>query len=217
MPPVGTFQTASLLYAVAVLAVLWQLARGWRQLLDDEWTARDSNLAQLVGFLLLTPPAVWLHEEAHAAAMRAFGAPDPQIHFLLYWGYVTSSTPFTAMQQFFVALAGPLATYVLGIAALAVALLVPLRPAVALALATLGVLQLLLILVFYPAASLLGGWGDFTMIYNTRHLGPSLAVGAVHAASLAGFVWLMNRPWLRGFWLYPDARTLRAAWARHRS
>ena len=196
-------QAISLLYALAALVTLWRLAREWRALLDDQWTPRDCSLAQLVGLFLLTPPAVWLHEWGHALAMRAFGATDPQIHFFLYWGYVTSRMPFTPLQDFLVALAGPLVTYVLGFAALVVALRAPLRPAVALALATLAVTQLVLVLIIYPAFSLLGGWGDFSTIYDARHPLLSLAVGAVHAASLAAFLWLMNRPWMRWFWFYP--------------
>jgi hypothetical protein len=209
MPSVDTFHAISLLYAVAALAVLWRLAREWRALLDDEWTPRDRDLAQLVGILLLTPPAVWLHEWAHATAMRGFGADDPRIHFFLYWGYVTSSRPFGPPQQFAVSLAGPLVTYLLGVLALAVALLVPLRPALALALAIFAVAQLALVLILYPAWSLLGGWGDFSVIYSGRPLAPSVAVGAVHVASLVGFLWLMKRPWMQRFWLYPRPLALR--------
>ncbi len=162
--------------------------------------------------LLLTPPLVWLHECGHAAAMRLYGAPDPQIHFFLYWGYVTASTPFTPLQSFVVALAGPLVTWALGWALLAVALLLPLRPAVALALATCGMLQLVLVLVIYPGMSLVGGWGDFTLIYRAGVPLGSLAVGVGHVASLATFAWLMARDWMRGFWGYPRPRPWRVQW-----
>ena len=71
---------------------------------------------------------------------------------------------------------------------------------------------LLLILVIYPAMSLLGGRGDFTMIYRADVPLGSLVVGIVHAASLAAFAWLMGRDWMRGFWAYPAPRPWRLQW-----
>jgi hypothetical protein len=210
--PVGLFWVVSAFYLLAALATLRQLIRGWRGLLDARWTAADRELAQRVGMLLLVPPAVWLHEWGHATAMWLYGATDPAIHFYFYWGYVTSSVPFTPLQSFVVALAGPLVTYALGWAMLAVALLLPLRPAIALALATCGMLQLMLVLVLYPALSLLGGWGDFTTIYRAGVPLGSLVVGIVHAASLAALAWLMGRAWMRGFWGYPCPRPWRVRW-----
>jgi hypothetical protein len=210
--PVGTFQAMAFLYVIAAAATLWRLAREWRSLLDADWTPRDSQLAQLIGLLLLAPFTVWLHELGHAAAMRLYGATDPDIHFFLYWGYVTSYYPFTAPQQFVVSLAGPLVTYVLGVGLLVVALVVPMRAAIALALATCAVVELVSILIIYPAMSLAGGWGDFVGIYRSGVPGASLAVGVVHAISLVAFVWLMNRVWMRGFLAYPVPRPWRLRW-----
>jgi hypothetical protein len=210
--PVGSFMAVSLLSARGAVVTLWRLARDWRSLLDDVWTQGDRELAQLVGVLLLAPPAVWLHEWGHALAFRAFGAVDPQIYFFLYWGYVTARLPLTPDQELVVALAGPLVTYLLGWALLAVALLVPLRPAFALALATCAVVQLSLVLILYPAMSLVGGWGDFAMIYSPETPLASLLVGVVHALSAAAFVWLMSRVWMRGFLVVPLARPWRAQW-----
>ena len=210
--PVGTFQAMALLYVMAAGVTLWRLAREWRALLDATWTPRDSQLAQLIGLLLLAPVTVWLHECGHDAAMRLYGATDPQIHFFLYWGYVTSRHPFTPLQEFVVFLTAPLITYVLGIALLAVPLLVPMRQAVALALATCAVVELASILIIYPAMSLAGGWGDFVGIYRSGVPAASLAVGVVHVVSLVAFVWLMNRPWMRGFLAYPVPRPWRLRW-----
>jgi hypothetical protein len=212
--PVLSFQALALLYGIAALFTLWRLVREWRPLLDEVWTPRDVQLAQMVGFLLLTPVTVWLHEWGHAAAMRAFGATDPQIHFFFYWGYVTSPHRFTPGEQFVVSLAGPLVSYVLGIGLLALALVAPLRRAIALAVATCAILELVLILIMYPAMSLLGGWGDFVGIYESGVPGASLVVGIVHAASLVGFVWLMNRVWMRGFMSYPVPRPWRLQWVQ---
>lgn len=214
MPGVLTFQAIALLYGIAAVATLWRLVREWRMLLDDAWTPRDAQLAQMAGFLLLTPVTVWLHEWGHATAMRAFGATDPEIHFFFYWGYVTSQHPFSPGEEFLVSLAGPLVSYLLGIALLALALWVPMRPALTLALATCAILQLVLILVMYPAMSILGSWGDFVGIYDSGIPVASLVVGIVHAASLVLFVWLMNRRWMRGFLGYPVARPWRLQWVQ---
>ncbi len=210
--PVGTFQLASLVYAVAALAALWRLLREWRPLLDDVWTPRDRQLAQMIGVMLLPPPLVWLHEWAHLTAMQVYGAPDAEIHFFLYWGYVTSRWPFTPLQEFVVALVGPLLTFVLGWACLLLPLFVPLRPAVALALATGGVTQLVLVLLLYPGMSLMGGWGDFTFIYLSGLPGPTVLVGVCHSVALVAFLWLMKRVWMQGFLAYPIPRPWRVPW-----
>jgi hypothetical protein len=210
--PIGTFQVISLVYALAAVVTLWRLAREWRPLLDAAWTPGDRQLAQMVGVLLLPPPLVWLHEWAHAATMQSFGAPDARIHYFLYWGFVTSRWPFTPLQEFLVALAGPAFTFAVGWAMLAGALLVPMRPALALILATGAVTQLALVLALYPAMSLLGGWGDFALLYFSGLVGPSLAVGVVHMGSLVGFLWLMKQIWMQGFLAYPLPRPWRLPW-----
>src|SRR4051794_41521204 len=208
----GSLLAWTLAGAAAGLATLWRLVREWRPLLDADWTARDRHLAQMIGVFVLTPAAVWLHEWGHATAMRGFGATDPQIHFFFYFGYVTSSFPFTPLQAFVVMLAGPLVTYVLGSALLAVALLVPMRPAVALALAMCGVWQLAIVLILYPAMSLLTGWGDFVGIYWSGIPQASFSVAVVHAVSLVAFLWLMKRRWMTGFLGYPRPRPWRTRW-----
>src|SRR4051812_15147988 len=200
------FTAISLLYALFALRTLYRLVRHWCELWDNLWTPADRELAQMVGLLLLTPPLVWLHEWGHATAFRYFGAADPQIHFFLYWGYVTAPLRLSPDQQFVVSLAGPAMTYLLGVALLAVSLLVRLPPAAALALASCAYAQLTLILIIYPGMSLLGGWGDFTAIYTAAVPTGATVVGIVQAVSLVAFLWLMQRPWLKAFMIVPRAR-----------
>ena len=52
----------SLLYIVAAAYTLWQLRSRWRPLIDAEYTPDDRNLAGRIGFLLLTPLGVLIHE-----------------------------------------------------------------------------------------------------------------------------------------------------------
>ncbi len=189
------------------------VGREWRSLLDAQWTARDQS-AMLIGMLWLTPITVWLHEWGHAATMRLYGVADPQIHFFLYWGYVTGPEfpVFSPWQQLMVSLAGPVVSYVLGVVLLAVALLVPLRPALALALAACALMELSLILLWYPLYSLIWGWGDFEAIYHSAYPAAGLVVGAVNVVSLVGLAWLMKRPWMQGFLGYPHVRPWRLQW-----
>ena len=100
----------------------------------------------------------------------------------------------------------------LGTALLAVALLVPLRPAIALALAACALMDLSLILLWYPLYSLIWGWGDFEAIYHSAFPAAGLLVGAVNVASLVGLAWLMKRPWMQGFLGYPHVRPWRLQW-----
>ncbi|MBX5492866.1 MAG: DUF3267 domain-containing protein [Chloroflexi bacterium] len=215
MSPVAVFFAVAAIYTVAAAVTLWHVIRDWRALFDARWTVRDRTLAERSGFLLLTPPLVWLHEWGHALAMRHFGAADPQIHFFLYWGYVTAQHPFTRDEAFWTALAGPLTSWVLGWALLVVALLAPLPPAAALAVAIAALTDLALVLILYPAWSLVGGWGDFVDIYRGGPPGATPLVGAAHGLSLLAFGWLLNRPWLRGFLLYPRPFPWRTRWGVH--
>ena len=72
--------------------------------------------------------------------------------------------------------------------------------------------DLALVLALYPAMSLLGGWGDFALLYFSGLLGPSLAVGVVHVGALLGFLWLMKQIWMQGFLAYPLPRPWRLPW-----
>ena len=56
----------SLLYIALALFTLWQIPGRWRSLADATYTADDHNLASRIGFLLLTPLGVLLHELAHS-------------------------------------------------------------------------------------------------------------------------------------------------------
>ena len=64
----GPADLLSLLYMVAAAYTLWQLPSRWRALTDDDYTLDDKNLAGRVGFLLLTPVGVLIHELSHMVA-----------------------------------------------------------------------------------------------------------------------------------------------------
>ncbi|MCS6802760.1 MAG: M50 family metallopeptidase [Chloroflexota bacterium] len=182
------FGLLSLLYAGAALYTLIQLARGWRGLLAEEPTPGARSLASLTAFLLLTPPAVYLHELGHAAAVLLTGAQLRGIGFFLYWGYTAYAGRVTPSEQWLIAAAGPLVTLTLGWGAIAVGLRWPIRPAINQLILVFGMLQLLQILVFYPLLTLanlgeLAG-SDFAVLYSPATPGLALAAGVVHGVSL---------------------------------
>src|SRR3954469_24296328 len=78
----------SLIYAAVALYTLWQLPGRWRSLTDSTYTSDDHNLASRIGFLLLTPLGVLLHELGHMTAATALGARDISLSYRVYWGYV---------------------------------------------------------------------------------------------------------------------------------
>jgi len=63
-----TADVLSLLYAAVALYTLWQLPGRWQALTDAAYTDDDRNLANRIGFLLLTPLGVLAHEAAHLVA-----------------------------------------------------------------------------------------------------------------------------------------------------
>ncbi|GIW11406.1 MAG: hypothetical protein KatS3mg061_2463 [Dehalococcoidia bacterium] len=178
----------SLLYAAGALYTLWQLARGWRGLLAERPTPEARNLAGLVAFLLLTPPAVYLHELGHALAVRLVGGQVREIGYFLYWGYTAYSGRLTPEQQWLVAAAGPLVSLLLGWGALGLGLSWRLRPALNQVLLLFGLIQLLQILLFYPLLTLanLGDLlgSDFAVLYSPRTPVLAAVAGVVHLDSL---------------------------------
>ncbi|MCS7002560.1 MAG: M50 family metallopeptidase, partial [Dehalococcoidia bacterium] len=183
------FTLISALYLLAALYTVVMLARGWRGLLAPRPTPADRNLASLVAFLLLTPPAVYLHELGHAAAVVALGGQVREIGFFLYWGYTAYTGRFSPPEVWMIAAAGPLVTLILGGIGIGVGLAARLRPALNLLAIQFGVLQMLQILLFYPllTAANLGDLpgSDFAALYDPAT--PSLAVvaGVIHAGAAA--------------------------------
>ena len=176
----------SLLYIAVALYTLWQLPGRWRALVDDTYTDEDRNLASRIGFLLLTPLGVLLHELAHMAAATALGGHDISLHYRVYWGYVQYRGQVGPAAEWVIASAGPGASLVLGLVAGYVGLRLrqPWRDiGMSFAHATL-----LLDLVLYPGMSVVDGVGDFRWIYSQRTPTLSVVAGVVHAAGLIAYI-----------------------------
>ncbi len=181
----------SLLYLGVALFTLWQLPGRWRALTDSVYTDDDRNLASRVGFLLLTPIGVLLHELAHMVAATALGGRDISLSYRVYWGYVQYRGSLGPGGEWITASAGPFASLVLGLAVgyAAIRLRQPWRDVgMSFAHATL-----LLVLLLYPGMSVIDGVGDFRWIYSDRTPLLSTIAGVVHAAGLVAYIMLARR------------------------
>ena len=176
----------SLLYAAVALYTLWQLPGRWRALVDDTYTEEDRNLASRIGFLLLTPLGVLIHELAHMAAATMLGGRDISLSYRVYWGYVQYRGQVGPTAEWLIASAGPAASLLLGLLVgyASLRLRQPWRDVgMSFAHATL-----LLDLVLYPGMSLVDGVGDFRWIYSPRTPTLSIVAGVVHAAGLIAYI-----------------------------
>jgi hypothetical protein len=176
----------SLLYLIAAAYTLWQLPSRWRALIDDEYTADDRNLAGRIGFLLLTPIGVLIHELSHMAAAYAFGARDISLSFRVYWGYVQYRGQLGPAAEWVIASAGPGASLLLGLAVgyLALRMRQPWRD-IGMSFAHT---TLVLVLILYPGISVLDGVGDFQWIYSSQVPTLSVVAGIVHGLGLIAYI-----------------------------
>ncbi|MDQ3707344.1 MAG: hypothetical protein M3437_19385 [Chloroflexota bacterium] len=189
-----TFASFSWIYLLGAAYTIYLLSRGWKQLWSPRAGASTRQLAAMIAFFLLVPVGVLLHELGHMVVAQLLGLQVFGLHYFFYWGYVVHASG-TEMQNWIVSLAGNFASYALGVACLVLALrLPPKRPAVNIILAQLGILELVQTLIAYPLMSLDPAFeGDWDTIYSLDAPARAAIVLAVHFASLAAFVILLNR------------------------
>jgi Zn-dependent protease len=112
------FDLLSLFYAFLGVRALWTLAKNWRAFTDAELTAFDRRLATEIAFFVFIPIGVFLHELGHAAATYQVGGTidwfGGGFHYALFYGYVIPEGRFTALQDWWISLAGNLVSVVYG-------------------------------------------------------------------------------------------------------
>jgi hypothetical protein len=164
------------------------LVRGWREFLDDDFTAADRRVATQLSVFVVPPIVVLLHELGHAGAAVAVGAEVGGIHYGLFEGSVTVLGDLTPLQSWFVALSGNLVSAVVALAMIAAGawgtgLRRPFRYLLVLG----GVLEFGFSLVGYPLLSLTTRFGDWLTIYDFDATpGPAWATAVVHGGLLYG-------------------------------
>jgi hypothetical protein len=147
------------------------------------------RILRLVIFALL-PLSIIFHELGHAVAVWATGREVLDFGFFFIYGFVSyNGAGLSPLQQGMIALAGPLVSIVLGLAAVGVGWFKPTRTSINYMLLVFGALELANILVFYPVVDALGGagdGGDWRQIYATDTPALSIAVAVLHVAILGG-------------------------------
>ncbi|HZD11726.1 MAG TPA: hypothetical protein VE553_10325 [Candidatus Binatia bacterium] len=189
------FTLLSLVYFFSGLRLaqsLWERRQEFARNPLQPWKKAWSERA---AFLLAVPPGVFVHELFHALAIWGFGGSLDDAGFGFYWGYVSSADPFTAPQNWFIALAGTLGTLLYGFV-----LWLLLRRSRSDAWRYFGLrvlrFHLYYALLYYPLFTLFTFIGDWRSIYDfgaTPILSGATLV--VHVTSLALFWWTDRHGW----------------------
>jgi hypothetical protein len=188
----GVLTLISLVYGVLAIKMVWDVWRNRQSLFDDRVTADDQRLAHGIAFYLLWPPAVLLHEGGHAVLAAIFGAKGIALHFFGYWGEITYDPTLTMRQDWWVALAGNVVTYALGLALLPIVRLRRMRLIWRIIWFSVASNQWFVVLAWYPLLCLTHTFeGDFSVIYGADYWWTgSAVVAAVNIVSLAAFLWI---------------------------
>lgn len=195
----GFFDFLSLFYAFLGVRALWTLAKNWRAFTDDQLTPFDRQLASQLAFFVLIPIGVFFHELGHAAATYQVGGTVDWLHggfhYALFYGYIIPEGRFTALQGWWISLAGNLVSVVFGLVPLLFLGLTK-KAWYKSTILTFARFQLGWALIGYPLITFAGFEGDWTTIYFTSPLlGIPVFVGQV---ALVAALWLADRSvWLR--------------------
>lgn len=184
-----TFNLLAALYLIGAGWTLLQLRQQWRSLTDGRLTSADRALIVQAVFFLATPPAVLLHEFGHMLAVWAVGGRVLGLTFNFYWGAVAWQGQVNAYQVLFVALAGNLVTFLLGLSFIPIVGFRPRWRSLNQAVWVFSDLQLLQVLLFYPLLSLVSREGDWVQIYRPATAPLSIAIGLVQVSALLLWLW----------------------------
>lgn len=163
----GTSLVFGLLYVFLALQTVVMLRRAGRSIFDDRVTVEDRMLLDRAALFLLIPLAVLVHELGHAAATLQVGGRVLALRWYLFFGYVIPAGDFTALQDWWISLAGNLVGLLVALLATA-ALALPLPPAWFYLVFSFARLQFFYAVFFYPIFSFLTRWGDWVTIYGPQ-------------------------------------------------
>lgn len=186
------FNVLALLYIGRAVQLAIRIVRDWSAIRREPLTRGKQRLAEQAAFFLGVPPAVFVHELAHALAVLVFGGQVAEFGYRVFWGFVVPRGTFTPTQNWFIALVGTLGS--LGFGA---ALWLLLRHNSSRTLQYFGLrafrFQIYFSLLYYPIFTLFLPVGDWRMIYDFGATPVLSAVTAVaHALSLLLF-WMADR------------------------
>lgn len=188
----GLFNLLALLYIGRALQLVVQIARNWTELRQEPLTRAKQQQAEQAAFFVGVPPAVLVHELAHAAAVWLFGGQVVEFGYRVFWGYVVPQGSFTVAQNWIIAVAGTLGSLAFGAALWLLLRRSPSRTVQYFGLRAFR-FQIYFSLLYYPIFSLFLPIGDWRTIYDfaaTPLLSGATAVA--HAALLLWF-WRADR------------------------
>jgi hypothetical protein len=190
----------SLIMGFVALRTLVQVIRDRKTLFDDNFTRADRQQMSVAAFLLLIPVSVFFHEVGHAVAIWWYGGEVTAFGFFFFFGFVGYRGITDVVELFWIALWGNIVSVALGLGALLLAFLRPMRAAINYLLIIFGMISILVSLVFYPMFDFMSDLhGDWTTIYSSETRGHAIGTGIVHGAILLGLIagWRIERVRLR--------------------
>jgi hypothetical protein len=203
----GLFDILTIIYLFRSVQLGLRIWREWAQLKIEPLTLAKKQLAEQSSYFIAVPIGVLAHEIGHVLAVWAAGGQiaDGGFQYRGFWGYVVPVGNFTAAQNWFIAIAGTLASLLFGLLVWFF-----LRRASSSTLRYFGLrafrFQVYFSLIYYPLFTLLGFDGDWRSIYDfsaTPLL--SLTTAVLHAGTLFLF-WRGDR---RGWFEAPSHQNLR--------
>ena len=217
----GAWDLVSVLYGVVALFTIASLVRRGRGFWREPVAPQDRQLTWATAFFLVIPVGVFLHELGHAIATWSAGGQVEQLSWRVYWGFVVPVGDFTALESWWISLAGNLVGFLFGVALL---LLAPrwgrARPALGRTLLVAGQLEIIFTLIVYPLLTF-GGYfaSDWRTIYDFDATPVTSALTlAVHAALLVALYLSRERlreaDWAISRGHYEELARLREAIAR---
>lgn len=173
-----------------MVKTILDLRKNWASIADDDVTQKDREITMRCTIFLFLPIAVLIHEGAHALATIAFGGRVVEFHYGILWGYVIPEGRFTDQQLFLIYLAGNALELIIGVIAL-IACSIVRKPALIVLLTYFGLWTIGSTIVFYPALSLVGMYGDWIAIYSSPFLSGKAITAICHALLVAILAWLV--------------------------
>jgi hypothetical protein len=186
------FNVLALLYIGRALQLAWQIIRQRDELRQEPLTRAKQQQAEQAAFFIGVPPAVLVHELAHAVVVWLFGGQVEEFGYRVFWGYVAYTGSLTPTQTWIIAIAGTLGSLTFG-----VAIWLLLRRSASSTARYFGLrafrFQIYFSLLYYPIFSLFLPIGDWRTIYDFSAT-PLLSgvTAAVHAGLLLWF-WRADR------------------------
>jgi len=110
----GLFNVLALLYIGRAVLLAIQIVRDWTVIRQEPLTREKQRLSEQAAFFLGVPPAVLVHEAAHALAVVLFGGRVAEFGYRVFWGYVVPVGSFTAIENWIIAIAGTLGSLAFG-------------------------------------------------------------------------------------------------------